>query len=76
MMYFKECPKCHGDLIAGEDLHGRYLSCIQCGYLKDETPGEFKESLGKDTHPLAGKTYVIDAPKTAKKRRKKVAQAA
>jgi hypothetical protein len=41
---------------------------MQCGYLRDlpaETP-----------HPLAGKTFVIDAPKPAKKRRKKVAQAA
>jgi hypothetical protein len=27
-------------------------------------------------HPLAGKSFVIDAPKPAKKRRKKVAQAA
>ena len=72
MMYSKKCPKCHGDLIAGEDIHGRYVSCIQCGFLKDDTPGELIE----DTHPLAGKTYVIDAPKPAKKHRKKVAQAA
>tara|TARA_B100000749_G_scaffold275650_1_gene261635 strand:+ start:3518 stop:3628 length:111 start_codon:yes stop_codon:yes gene_type:complete len=27
-------------------------------------------------HPLAGKSFVIDAPKPAKERRKKVAQAA
>ena len=68
MMYFKECPKCHGDLYSGEDMHGRYLSCIQCGYMRD---------LPKEaSHPLAGKTFVIEAPKTAKKRREKVAQAA
>ena len=72
MMYFKECPKCHGDLYAAEDMHGRYLSCIQCGYLRDETPGESLEN----THPLDGKTFVIAAPKTAKKRQKKVAQVA
>ncbi len=72
MMYFKECPKCHGDLIAGEDMHGRYLSCIQCGYLKD-IPNE-SEWTGSDS--MAGKTFVIDAPKTAKKRQKKVRQAA
>ena len=76
MMYLKGCPKCHGDLIAGEDIHGRYVSCFQCGYLGDDTPGESIKPLGEDTHPLAGKTYVIDAPKPAKKRRKKVAQAA
>ena len=68
MMYFKECPKCHGDLYAAEDIHGRYLSCIQCGYLRDEPQ--------VDSHPLAGKTFVIDAPKPVKKRSKKVAQAA
>ncbi|MAF38154.1 MAG: hypothetical protein CL696_04595 [Chloroflexi bacterium] len=72
MMYSKKCPKCHGDLIAGEDIHGRYVSCIQCGFLKDDTPGELIE----DTQPLPGKTNVIDAPKPAKKRRKKVAQVA
>jgi hypothetical protein len=68
MMYFKECPKCHGDLISGDDSHGRYLSCIQCGYMRDE-PAE-------DTHALAGKTFVIDAPKAVKKRQKKVRAAA
>jgi hypothetical protein len=30
----------------------------------------------ENAHPLAGKTFVIDAPKAAKKRRKKVKQAA
>jgi len=68
MMYFKECPKCQGDLYAGEDIHGGYVSCIQCGYLRD-LPDE-------NAHPLAGKTFVIDAPKPAKKRRKKARQAA
>ena len=68
MMYLKECPKCHGDLNTGEDIHGRYVSCLQCGYLRD-LPEE-------NSHPLAGKTFVIDAPKTAKKRQKKVRQAA
>ena len=68
MMYFKKCPKCHGDLFDGEDLHGRYVSCIQCGYMRD-LPEEIP-------HPLAGKSFVIDAPKPAKKRRKKVARAA
>ena len=68
MMYFKECPKCHGDLFDGEDLHGRYVSCIQCGYMRD-LPEEIP-------YPLAGKSFVIDAPKPGKERRKKVAQAA
>ncbi|MCH8297724.1 MAG: hypothetical protein IH873_06630 [Chloroflexi bacterium] len=68
MIYFKECPKCHGDLYAGEDIHGPYLSCIQCGYLRDQPVEKAK--------PLFRETFVIDAPKTAKKRPKKVHQAA
>ena len=68
MMYLRECPKCNGDLNAEEDIHGRYVSCMQCGYLKDVS--------SEDSHPLAGKIIVIDAPKAAKKRQKKVRQAA
>jgi len=37
---FKGCPKCRGDLYLGEDLFGHYLSCLQCGYLKDVTTEE------------------------------------
>ena len=29
------CPKCQGDLFQKEDVYGKYLSCLQCGYLKD-----------------------------------------
>ncbi|MCH8801230.1 MAG: hypothetical protein IH963_10005 [Chloroflexi bacterium] len=68
MMYLKECPKCHGDLVAGGDRYGEYLSCIQCGYMRD-VPAE---ALRKP----ALEVFVIDAPKTAKKGRKKVRQAA
>jgi DNA-directed RNA polymerase subunit M/transcription elongation factor TFIIS len=32
---FKECPRCQGDLYITEDGFGRYLSCLQCGYLRD-----------------------------------------
>ena len=31
MFKLRGCPKCHGDLYAGEDIHGAYLACIQCG---------------------------------------------
>ena len=68
MMYLKECPKCQGDLYAGKDIHGDYISCAQCGYLRD-LPDE-------NDHPLAGKTFVVDAPKDPPKRRKKSRQAA
>lgn len=32
---FKGCPKCQGDLYLNRDTYGKYLSCLQCGYLKD-----------------------------------------
>ena len=68
MVYFKECPKCHGDLISGGDMHGEYVSCIQCGYMRDVPAEDVRK-------PTPG-VFVIDAPKSAKKRRKTVRQAA
>ena len=73
MMYLKECPKCHGDLYLGEDIHGQYVSCIQCGYLRD-LPVEAAQKPVRET--FAPETFVIKAPKTVKKSRRKVAQAA
>jgi hypothetical protein len=35
MIKFKACPKCHGDINVAEDIFGKYLNCLQCGYLKD-----------------------------------------
>ena len=35
MINLKACPKCHGDLSLQKDQYGRYLSCLQCGYLKE-----------------------------------------
>ncbi len=68
MMYLKECPKCHGDLILGEDVHGRFVSCIQCGYLHD-LPAEKAPAR-------VWETIAIDAPKKVAKARSKVRQAA
>jgi len=48
---FKVCPRCRGDLYLAEDVFGRYLSCLQCGYLKDvEEP-----KLASTPIPEAGK---------------------
>ncbi|HJN87522.1 MAG: hypothetical protein QF714_09545 [Dehalococcoidia bacterium] len=35
MIEFKVCPRCRGDLYRAEDMYGKYLSCFQCGYLRD-----------------------------------------
>ena len=35
MMVLKSCPRCKGDLYLKKDHDGAYLSCMQCGYMKD-----------------------------------------
>ncbi len=72
MMYLKECPKCHGDLISGEDVDGKFFSCIQCGYMR-----EFLSEPQVDNGLcMNSETLVIDAPKAPRKRRKKAREAA
>ena len=71
MMYLKECPKCQGDLNSVEDVDGKFLSCIQCGYMRD-LPSERAD----DVPYTNSEVFVIDAPKAPRKRRKKVPQAA
>ncbi len=36
MMYLKACPKCKGDVFEEEDRFGKYSSCAQCGYSKEQ----------------------------------------
>lgn len=31
--WLKECPRCHGDLREESDLYGKYIVCMQCGYI-------------------------------------------
>ena len=35
VLYLKTCPKCRGDLATEADAWGRYLFCLQCGWLRD-----------------------------------------
>jgi len=37
MMWRKACPRCGGDLFLDSDLHGDFISCIQCGLVLDES---------------------------------------
>ena len=41
-LLLKGCPKCGGDLSVARDIYGRYVSCLQCGLVKDvqETRGK------------------------------------
>lgn len=32
---FNACPKCSGDLEIRRDIHGMFVSCLQCGLQRD-----------------------------------------
>lgn len=34
-LLFKACPRCKGDLVDGGDQFGQYVSCLQCGFMRD-----------------------------------------
>ena len=60
MIYFSACPKCRGDLTIGQDSYGSFISCLQCGFMRDiETkPAPVKAMAAKrgwyaDEEPLA-----------------------
>lgn len=31
--WLKTCPRCHGDLREESDIYGKYVACVQCGYI-------------------------------------------
>lgn len=33
MFWLKKCPRCRGDLINESDVHGAFISCLQCGHM-------------------------------------------
>ena len=35
MVYLKSCPKCLGDLTVSQDGYGTFISCLQCGFMRD-----------------------------------------
>ena len=35
--WLKECPRCRGDLHEEWDIYGRFIACIQCGYILKES---------------------------------------
>ena len=34
MFWLKKCPRCRGDLISESDVHGTFVSCLQCGHMR------------------------------------------
>lgn len=41
--YYKACPKCHGDLVLQQDIHGWFVQCVQCSMLR-EVPDPLKRA--------------------------------
>ena len=35
MFWFKQCPRCSGDLFEDRDQYGTFITCMQCGFTKD-----------------------------------------
>lgn len=54
--WFKECPKCHGDLREESDMYGKYISCMQCGYTLRHEEEMRLLAVGTLKEPVAGFT--------------------
>lgn len=48
-IYFRSCPKCVGELQTVDDVFGRYLECVQCGYEAELMRPVIHRSSGKGT---------------------------
>ena len=47
MVYLKSCPKCLGDLTIGQDGYGTFISCLQCGFMRDIDVGPTATRVSK-----------------------------
>ena len=61
MIYFNACPKCHGDLTMGRDSYGSFVSCLQCGFMRDI---DAKPATAKT--PVAARLWYADEEPLAK----------
>ena len=55
MTFFKGCPKCHGDIVERDDVFGKYLICLQCGFLTDlaDLSDETQDTPERDAQIIA-----------------------
>ena len=52
VVYYRACPRCHGDVQVNQDVYGEYKECLQCGYMLDT----LNKSKRRDTwHPAKEK---------------------
>lgn len=52
MFWFKQCPRCSGDLISERDQYGSFISCMQCGLSKDITGDEKLDPASMKLEPV------------------------
>ncbi|MBI2171596.1 MAG: hypothetical protein HYU30_06200 [Chloroflexi bacterium] len=56
MLWFKQCPKCEGDLYLDRDRYGPFAACLQCGYYLSDVQMKVLLTLGDLRSPTgAGK---------------------
>ena len=48
-VYFRDCPRCGGDVKRNRDHYGEYHQCLQCGYMLDidKTPDKRSHRLSE-----------------------------
>ena len=48
MLYLKACPRCQGDVKYESDVYGKFLECLQCGFLISSHKVESRGSSEED----------------------------
>ena len=47
----KQCPRCNGDISKSSDEYGKYIHCLQCGYMADIKDTRSVEALRISVNP-------------------------
>ena len=58
MFWFRQCPRCSGDIYMDRNQYGPYITCIQCGFSRDvlsTSQGPPAISLGPVPAPVVPK---------------------
>jgi hypothetical protein len=49
ILYLKACPRCQGDVKYESDVYGKFLECLQCGFLISSHAVESRGSGEEDS---------------------------
>ena len=61
MLHFNSCPKCEkGTVEHSSDIHGDYLQCLNCGFMRDIRSGANGEQVAQYLMYLKRKTATKD----------------